>query len=175
MFKSRPLFGIGYDRYTQFNDLVAHNSFVHTLAELGLFGAFCFVGMGYWFFLRRDEQPESASLRAWGDDLRQGGLGLTICAMFLSRQYNVLPFIWLAMGSAYRELADRELADRARGDQRRQQEQQQQQEQQDDAPPVSPVASTIRLPHHLLRIGALTCGAIVCVDVAVRVLSLWSE
>lgn len=158
MFKSRPLFGIGYDRYTKFNELVAHNSFVHTLAELGLFGAFCFVGMGYWFFVRvRVENPDGqaamSSLRAWGDDLRQGGLGLTVCAMFLSRQYNVLPFIWLAMGSSYRALV---LADQ-------------------HARPHSTPRVRVPLPEHLLRIAALTCGAIGCVYVAVRVLSLWSE
>ena len=50
MFKSHPLFGVGFGRYTDFNRLVAHNSFVHTLGELGFLGAFAFVGMGYWFF-----------------------------------------------------------------------------------------------------------------------------
>ena len=50
MLRAHPLFGVGFGRYTEFNELVAHNSFVHTLGELGLFGAFFFVGMGYWFF-----------------------------------------------------------------------------------------------------------------------------
>ena len=38
MFKSNPLFGVGYDSFAEHADehLVAHNSFVHTLAEGGL-------------------------------------------------------------------------------------------------------------------------------------------
>jgi putative inorganic carbon (hco3(-)) transporter len=158
MFKSRPLFGIGFDRYTQFNDLVAHNSFVHTLAELGTFGAFFFIGMGYWFFLPPEHTPPPASaLRALGDDLRQSGLGLTVCAMFLSRQYNVLPFITLALGSCHRHVLAEAMPTPAM------------------PTPATAFASGRRLPLHLLRIGALTCGAIACTYVAVRVLSLWSE
>jgi putative inorganic carbon (hco3(-)) transporter len=39
MFKSAPLFGIGFGNFTDFNDITAHNSFVLCLAELGLVGA----------------------------------------------------------------------------------------------------------------------------------------
>ena len=40
MFKAHPLFGVGYGEFTTFSSdhLVAHNTFVHTLAELGLVG-----------------------------------------------------------------------------------------------------------------------------------------
>jgi putative inorganic carbon (HCO3(-)) transporter len=146
MFRSRPLFGVGFGRYTDFNFLVAHNSFVHTLAETGLFGAFCFVGMGYWFFQRPpqplDASPGLVQLRAWADDLRHGGLGLAVCALFLSRQYTVVPFIWLAMsGSCTHLLQD-----------------------------VAPAAAT-RMAGHLARIGMLTIAAIVGTYVIVRALS----
>ena len=36
MLKSHPLTGVGYDQYTEYHYAVAHNSFVHTFAELGL-------------------------------------------------------------------------------------------------------------------------------------------
>jgi hypothetical protein len=73
----------GSARYTEFNDLVAHNSFVHTLGELGLLGSFCFVGMGYWFFINTGRAIGEQG--GWGEDLWQSGLGLAVCAMFLSR------------------------------------------------------------------------------------------
>jgi putative inorganic carbon (hco3(-)) transporter len=38
LFKNAPLFGIGFGRFTEFNDITAHNSFVLCLAELGLLG-----------------------------------------------------------------------------------------------------------------------------------------
>jgi putative inorganic carbon (HCO3(-)) transporter len=39
LFKSAPLFGIGFGSFTDFNDITAHNSFVLCLAELGIVGS----------------------------------------------------------------------------------------------------------------------------------------
>jgi len=39
MFKSSPLFGIGFNNFTDFHEITAHNSFVLCLAELGLLGS----------------------------------------------------------------------------------------------------------------------------------------
>jgi len=39
MFKSAPLFGVGFNGFTEFNDITAHNSFVLCLAELGILGS----------------------------------------------------------------------------------------------------------------------------------------
>jgi O-antigen ligase len=39
MFKSAPLFGIGFNTFTDFNEITAHNSFVLCLAELGILGS----------------------------------------------------------------------------------------------------------------------------------------
>ena len=43
MLKSSPLFGVGFDRFTEHNVLTAHNSFVLALSELGI------VGYTLWF------------------------------------------------------------------------------------------------------------------------------
>jgi O-Antigen ligase len=147
MFRSRPLFGVGFGRYTDFNDLVAHNSFVHTLGELGLVGSFFFVGMGYWFFQsarqRVDHQrpdSEGIELRGWGEDLWQSGLGFAVCAMFLSQQYSVLLFVWIAMSACYLHvLQDITLA-----------------------PASRPVV-------HLTRIAGITVGALICTYTVVRI------
>jgi O-antigen ligase len=39
MFKSAPIFGIGFDGFTEMYEITAHNSFVLCLAELGLLGS----------------------------------------------------------------------------------------------------------------------------------------
>jgi len=45
MFKSAPLFGIGFNGFTDFHDITAHNSFVLCLAELGLLGSVLWTGL----------------------------------------------------------------------------------------------------------------------------------
>jgi putative inorganic carbon (HCO3(-)) transporter len=50
MFKAEPLLGVGWSRFTEFHYRVAHNSFVHALAELGFLGAYVFIAIFYWYF-----------------------------------------------------------------------------------------------------------------------------
>jgi putative inorganic carbon (hco3(-)) transporter len=45
LFKRAPLFGIGFGRFTDFNGITAHNSFVLCLAELGLVGSTIWVAL----------------------------------------------------------------------------------------------------------------------------------
>ena len=40
MFRQQPFFGVGYNMFTDHNEITAHNSFVLCFAELGLFGYF---------------------------------------------------------------------------------------------------------------------------------------
>ncbi|HJZ75339.1 MAG TPA: O-antigen ligase family protein [Vicinamibacterales bacterium] len=144
MLETHPLFGVGFGRYTEFNELVAHNSFVHTLGELGLIGSFFFVGMGYWFF-HSTSRPPLAGEGPWGEDLWQSGAALGVCAMFLSRQYSVLLFVWLALSSGYVRLMAMRTA----------------------APPRN--ASV-----HLVRIAAIMVAGVVCTYSVVRVFGHWS-
>jgi O-antigen ligase len=44
MLRSMPLFGVGYGGFLNFSTHVAHNSFIHCFAELGLFGGTLFLG-----------------------------------------------------------------------------------------------------------------------------------
>jgi O-antigen ligase len=44
LFRQAPVFGIGYGRFVEEVEKVAHNSFVHTFAELGFFGGTIFLG-----------------------------------------------------------------------------------------------------------------------------------
>ena len=45
MFKSAPLFGIGFNGFTDLYEITAHNSFVLCLAELGLLGSTLWLAM----------------------------------------------------------------------------------------------------------------------------------
>jgi putative inorganic carbon (HCO3(-)) transporter len=103
MFKQRPVFGVGFGRFTDFHERVAHNSFVHSFAELGIVGEFCFVGFFYWFFrsltaLKKRVPPEQGR---WATALQASGVGLVMCIWFLSRAYVITPYMLLAIGSSY--------------------------------------------------------------------------
>ena len=45
LFKSAPIFGVGFGNFTNFSDHTAHNSFILPLAELGIIGATLFVAL----------------------------------------------------------------------------------------------------------------------------------
>ncbi len=45
LFKSAPLFGIGFGGFTDYNEITAHNSFVLCLAELGLMGSLIWIAL----------------------------------------------------------------------------------------------------------------------------------
>ena len=100
MLKAYPLTGVGFDQYTEYHRKVAHNSFVHTFAELGLLGALCFVGLFYWFFkgltLMPSDTPESA---AWRRALTASAVGVLTCGWFLSRQYVPIFYVMIALGA----------------------------------------------------------------------------
>ena len=45
LFKSAPIFGVGFENFTDLNGITAHNSFVLSLAELGLVGSTIWVAL----------------------------------------------------------------------------------------------------------------------------------
>jgi putative inorganic carbon (hco3(-)) transporter len=100
MLKWHPITGVGYGQYTEYHPRVAHNSFVHTFAELGLLGAFSLVGMFYWYFkgirLIPDKDPDLAS---WRRALIVSAVGMLTCGWFLSRQYVPIFYVLLAIGA----------------------------------------------------------------------------
>jgi O-antigen ligase len=101
MLKSHPLTGVGYDQYTEYHSAVAHNSFVHTFAELGLIGAFIFVGMFYWYFKGLNLIPDSnKEFLPWRRALMVSAIGMLTCGWFLSRQYVPIYYMLLAMGAS---------------------------------------------------------------------------
>ena len=154
MLKERPILGAGFGRYGEYNELVAHNSFVHSFGELGIIGGFCFTGMFFWLFRGLAAVPakdgaqvpaERARLFTWGDHLFMACFGLAVSMIFLSRQYVPIVYIFLALGGSYREIV------------------------QDDGVAVKPATA-----RQVGSVAGLLVGEVVAIYVLVRVLAVWS-
>jgi len=105
MLRSKPVFGVGYSRFTEYHRKVAHNSFVQTAAELGLLGAVVLVAMldtMFRIFARARKAVElSPGLPpAYVNGLIASAVGMLVCAFFLSRQYVVVPYVLLALAGS---------------------------------------------------------------------------
>ncbi|MEI6668152.1 MAG: O-antigen ligase family protein [Acidobacteriota bacterium] len=147
MFRARPVLGVGYGQFTEHNNLVAHNSFVHTFSELGFVGEFFLVGMFYWLIVANRSAGNLAGelaspLRL---DVWASGIGVIVCICFLSRQYSPVLYVPLAL-SATRLSLERPT---------------------DDALPKSSFADWVRV----LLLAVAVVGV---TSVAVRLLAVWS-
>lgn len=98
--KQNPLFGIGYQRWLDYSDQVAHNSFVTCYGELGLFGYFFWFSL-LWLVLRSVYRiarlkPLDRNTRRLAVGLLAALVGFYASAFFLTRTYN--PFLYLMLG-----------------------------------------------------------------------------
>lgn len=126
MFKSNPVFGVGWGRFGEHASAgkTAHNSLVLAFAEMGLVGLFFYVGMFY--VTMRDlhridklEPPEDAddeetdvlrSDQALVRALYASLWGFTAAAFFLSRTYNQVPYVLIGMSAAFASIVRAETA-----------------------------------------------------------------
>lgn len=117
MIKSSPFFGIGSHLYADEAGLVAHNSFVHALAELGFLGGAFFVGAFYFAILSpwTIGRQRLAYAAAYGESAL-GRLQPCIFAivaaaaaslMSLSRCYTASTYISLGLAATYTAQAAR--------------------------------------------------------------------
>lgn len=115
MFMSRPLFGVGADNFTDYNQLTAHNSFVLVLAETGFIGFLvwlAFVGYAFWMMMQivgartaavGSGENGSSAQPAWENERRLALTmllslsGLFATAFFLSRSYTVVMYLVIAI------------------------------------------------------------------------------
>lgn len=112
MFRESPLFGVGYDQFQQRYYLTAHNSFVLSLAELGLVGLLLFVANVYlslkiaWTAMRRaGEGSEAEATRTWGMALVATWVGLSVGMFFLSFAYHYVLWIYMGLATAFHAVA----------------------------------------------------------------------
>ncbi|MFO8006915.1 MAG: O-antigen ligase family protein [Candidatus Brocadiia bacterium] len=118
MLKRWPVFGAGKGRFTEFSGtgLVAHNSFVHCWAELGLFGYFFWLGLVMatlkdgWALTKgeTEEDDEVAQLRRMGGALVPALVGFLSAAFFLSRTYLLPLYIMFSLAAALRTIHERD-------------------------------------------------------------------
>jgi putative inorganic carbon (HCO3(-)) transporter len=102
MLRNQPLFGVGYNNFTEHHDITAHNSFVLCFAELGLIGYFTWLALVVIAFRDVNQVAnlsEGAELtsRPYAAMLRSSLLGFLTCAYFLSRSYAPPLFLLLSL------------------------------------------------------------------------------
>ncbi|MDE2400756.1 MAG: O-antigen ligase family protein [Burkholderiales bacterium] len=104
MLKSSPLFGVGFQNFTEHHYLTAHNSFVLCFAELGLFGYFFWLALLVLSYRSVDvvaqNSPVGSLERDAGLVLRSSFIGYMTCAWFLSRTYQSVLYALIALCAA---------------------------------------------------------------------------
>jgi hypothetical protein len=107
LFRRAPLFGIGKDEYPEEVSFVAHNSFLHCFAELGLFGGTLFLGTfvcSFWMLHRLASSPWRFA-DPWLLRFRGYLLAIVVAYFFgllsLSRSYVVTPYLILGLVTAF--------------------------------------------------------------------------
>jgi O-antigen ligase len=118
MLLSNPVFGVGFENFTEHNSLTAHNSFVLVFAETGLIGYYfwlSFIGTTFGMLVkilcssRKNIISDSVenSLDLWKEyqqvawTLFLSITGYIISAFFLSRSYNIYLYILFGLVAGF--------------------------------------------------------------------------
>ncbi|MBU0467604.1 MAG: O-antigen ligase family protein [Candidatus Omnitrophica bacterium] len=101
LFKQNPIFGRGYGMFMEQLPQVAHNSFVQAAAELGIVGLFLWIAIlysaikGCWIV-----QDKCKAMESYAIALQSSIVGFSAAAFFLTRTYNILLFILIALSGS---------------------------------------------------------------------------
>lgn len=106
MLKTHLFFGVGKDNFTEYHERTAHNTFVLTFAETGLFGSYAWIGLFYAYFkdifrvrqIKDLKDPDN--IKRIHEALLVSMIGFLTGAFFLSRTWVPIPYMWIALGSA---------------------------------------------------------------------------
>ncbi|HWU89919.1 MAG TPA: O-antigen ligase family protein [Kofleriaceae bacterium] len=108
MFKASPIFGVGHGQFVEHHFLTAHNSFVLTVAELGMPGFFLFTCMIYLTFksligglIQLRDVPGSESAEVWGMALLAAFAGIMFQINTLSFAYHSVLWIFFGLVGAW--------------------------------------------------------------------------
>jgi O-antigen ligase len=111
LLREAPVFGVGCNEFAERAGLVAHNSFVHCYAELGVFGGTLFTGAffcAFWTLQRLGSRrvptlhPELRRLHAY---LTAIVAAYAVGLLSLSRAYSVPTYMVLGLATPYGRLA----------------------------------------------------------------------
>ncbi len=111
LFKSSPLFGIGYKNFAEEVGHVAHNSFLHSATELGFFGGMFFLGVfavsaaGIWQAQRSKRDIKDATLRQLLPYMLALLVAYGVSMLSLSRSYAIPTYLIAGLAAAYLHLA----------------------------------------------------------------------
>ena len=95
-------------------DRGAHSSFVNTYAETGFLGYFFWIGLlyvsllGLWKVISRKKEARSYAeleIMQIGEGVFAALVGYLACGFFLSRNFNILLFIFIALATKVRLLS----------------------------------------------------------------------
>jgi O-antigen ligase len=107
MFKSHPLFGVGWNMFTEHHDLTTHNSYLLCLAELGTVGFFFWMSLVIVTFLQLNQfiatsrqHPQMEAALRLALSIRLALVSFLVSSWFLSRTYSMTLYILLAMATA---------------------------------------------------------------------------
>jgi O-antigen ligase len=106
-FHQSPIFGIGSNQLVELNDLVAHNSYVQSFAELGVVGGTLFVGVLCILFsdlgrLCRSVRPiESKNSYGWTGCVLAILAGYAVGLFSLTRVYETSTYAILGVAAAF--------------------------------------------------------------------------
>jgi O-antigen ligase len=108
IFAQNPLFGAGAGSwYEKYRTLVAHNSFIHCAAELGLFGLAAWVMLAFvsvrnlWYLTKtREHEDDFDALRSFANAILLALAAFLFASLFISKTYHVLYFLLLALATA---------------------------------------------------------------------------
>jgi O-antigen ligase len=95
MLRSNPILGVGFGGFLDNHERVAHNTYVHVLAETGLVGGYFFVGLFYWMFVwgSAARVVRDACMARLAELIFVSGIGVAATALFLSRQNSPVLYV----------------------------------------------------------------------------------
>lgn len=106
LMKANPIFGAGYDMFTEDLPQTAHNSFILAGAELGMVGLFFWMALIYSSYQGLSTvQQKDPDLRTYAIGLQSALVGFMAAAFFLSRTYVIVPYLLFALSGALMDIA----------------------------------------------------------------------
>jgi O-antigen ligase len=114
MFKSSPIFGVGFQRFTEHNSLTAHNSYMLCIAELGAPGFLLWLGLIVASMVQMRgvgaitlDTPAAVEVRQLARSLWVAFFMFAVTAWFLSRSYSTVLFILIGCSVGVSELGEK--------------------------------------------------------------------
>ncbi|MBK6512715.1 MAG: O-antigen ligase family protein [Polyangiaceae bacterium] len=106
MFMQSPIFGVGYNQYTEHTFLTAHNSYMLAISENGFFGLFLFlcilvlsVKTCVSCVLKYRNDPDAEVASTWGTAVLASLGGAAVGSFFLSFTYHHVLWIYFAIAA----------------------------------------------------------------------------